>query len=88
MKDDSNAIYVSFNLAGIAVAYGMLALSIWLAPVDLSTKGFWGMGVFLLTLSLVNFVKYRIDARAQQDRINQIEAARTEKLLEEYVSEK
>ncbi|QHQ33992.1 hypothetical protein [Algicella marina] len=88
MKNESNEIYTMFNMAGIATAYGMLALSIWLAPVDLSTKGFWGMGVFLLTLSLVNFVKYRIDARSQQDRINQIEAARTEKMLEEYVSEK
>ncbi len=88
MKDESNAIYVTFNMAGIAVAYGMLALSIWLAPVDLSTKGFWGMGVFLLTLSLVNFVKYRIDDRASRDRINQIEAARTEKMLEDYVADK
>ncbi|MEO0911410.1 MAG: hypothetical protein AAFY59_00245 [Pseudomonadota bacterium] len=85
---ESNTIYMTFNMAGVAVAYGMLGLSIWLAPVDLSTKGFWGMGVFLLTLSLVNFVKYRIDERASRDRINQIEAAKTEKMLEEYVGDK
>ncbi len=88
MTNESNAIYTAFNMAGVAVAYGMLALSIWLAPVDLSTKGYWGMGVFLLTLSLVNFVKYRIDDRAARDRINQIEAAKNEKLLEEFVTEK
>lgn len=49
---------------GIAVAYFMLGLSIWMAPVDLSTKCFWAIGVFLLTLSLVNFVKYRMEEAA------------------------
>ncbi|MEM1267744.1 MAG: hypothetical protein AAGI50_17195 [Pseudomonadota bacterium] len=87
MNTESNAIYITFNLAGIAVAYGMLGLSIWLAPVDISTKGFWAMGVFLLTLSLVNFVKYRVDDRASREKIARIEAARDEKLLADYVAE-
>ncbi|MEM8656872.1 MAG: hypothetical protein AAFV27_01500 [Pseudomonadota bacterium] len=86
-NDDSISIYTSFNFAGVVVAYGMLGLSIWLSDVPLSTKGFWGMGVFLLTLSLVNFVKYRIDARAMDDRINKIEAAKNEKILEQLVTE-
>lgn len=87
-QDNGNSIYTLFNLAGVATAYGMLALSIWLAPVDLSTKGFWGMGVLLLTLSLVNLVKYRIDDRVRADRIRQLEVARDDKLLEEFVTEK
>ncbi|QPH55151.1 YiaA/YiaB family inner membrane protein [Pontivivens ytuae] len=87
INDNGNSIYTTFNFAGVAVAYGMLALSIWLAPVDLSTKGFWGMGVFLLTLSLVNLVKYRIDNRIREDRIRQLEAARDDKLLEEFVTD-
>ena len=37
-KTDTTTI-MFFNGIGVAVAYGMLALSIWLAPVDLSTKG-------------------------------------------------
>ncbi|RED14296.1 hypothetical protein [Pontivivens insulae] len=86
--DESNSIYTLFNLAGVATAYVMLGLSIWLSDVPLSTKGFWGMGVFLLTLSLVNLVKYRIDDRAKADRIRQLEAARDDKLLSEFVSEK
>lgn len=85
--DNGNSVYTMFNMLGVAVAYGMLALSIWLAPVDLSTKGFWGMGVFLLTLSLVNLVKYRIDDRARADRIRQLEDARDDKLLSEFVSD-
>ena len=67
MTNQSNAIYQMFNAVGIATAYLMLSLSVWLAPVDLSTKGYWGMGIFLLTLALVNFVKYRIEDRQQQE---------------------
>lgn len=84
----TTGIYTAFNALGVAIAYGMLALSLWLAPVDLSTKGYWGMGVLLLTLSLVNLVKYRFDQRANEDRITKLEEARNEKLLEEYVVEK
>jgi len=36
----------------------MPALSVYMSPdVPLSTKGFWGIGILLLTLALVNFVK-------------------------------
>jgi len=86
--NSTTSIYTLFNGLGVAVAYGMLALSLWLAPVDLSTKGYWGMGVLLLTLSLVNLVKYRFDQRNNEDRIAKLEEARNEKLLEEYVVEK
>jgi len=44
------------------------------------------MGIVLLIGSLVNLVKYRMDARMQQDVVRQIEAARNEKILKEYVS--
>lgn len=87
-NQSSVRVYTMFNGLGVATAYFMLALSLWLAPVDLSTKGYWGMGIFMLTLSLVNFVKYRIEERQQSDRISQIEAAKNERLLAEYVSEK
>jgi hypothetical protein len=50
------------------------------------TKGYWGMGIVLLMASLVNFVKYRMDQRIQQDVVHQIEAAKNEKILKEYVS--
>lgn len=43
--------------------------------------------MLLLTLSLVNFVKYRFENQARIDRINRIEEARNEKLLEDYVGE-
>jgi len=85
MNSDYNQIYVIFNAAGVVAALFLLSLSLWLAPVDIATKGYWGMGIVLLMASLVNFVKYRMDARIQQDVVRQIEAAKNEKILKEYV---
>jgi hypothetical protein len=87
-KTSHNALIINFNLAGIIISLGMLALSIWLTPVELATKGFWAIGVLMLSLSLVNFVKYRIEDRIREDRIQRLEDARNEKLLEDYVSDK
>jgi hypothetical protein len=57
-----NALIVSLNVAGVIIAYALLAISLWLSTdVPLATKGYWGMGILLLTLSLVNVVKYRFD---------------------------
>jgi len=86
-KND-NALIMFFNLAGVVVAYGMLALSLYMSPdVPLSTKGYWGIGILMLTLSLVNFVKYRFDERLSDDRIQRLEDAKNEKLLSEYVGD-
>lgn len=76
------------NGAGIVIAYALLGLSLYLSTeVPLATKGFWGIAVLLLTLSLVNFVKYRFDSQLHDDRISRIEAARNEKLLADYVTD-
>ena len=87
-RDDDNKLITAFNALGVATAYAMLGLSIWMAPINLATKGFWALGILLLTLALVNYVKYRFDARLREDRIQRLEEARNEKLLEEYVGEK
>jgi len=85
-KND-NAMITLFNGAGVVVAYGMLALSLYMSPdVPLSTKGYWGIGILLLTLSLVNFVKLRFDERLSEDRVTRLEEARNERILSEYVS--
>jgi len=87
MNDSNNSLYAGFNALGVLTAYIMMALSVWLAPVDLSTKGYWGMGIFLLTVSLVNFVKYRMDERTAQERLSKLEAAKTEKLIGDFVTD-
>lgn len=86
-KNDNNLI-ILLNSAGVAIAYGLLGLSLWLSTdVPLATKGYWAMGILLLTLSLINVVKYRFDHRSSADRISRIEEARNEKLLEETLSD-
>ncbi|MFT5065760.1 MAG: hypothetical protein ACJAXK_000368 [Yoonia sp.] len=83
-----NALIMFFNGAAVLVAYGMLGLSLYLSTdVPLSTKGFWGISVLLLTLALVNFVKYRFDDRLSVDRVQRLEEARNEKLLSDYVTD-
>ena len=85
---NDNALIMFLNFAGVGVAYGLLAISLWLSvDVPLATKGYWGMGIVLLTLSLVNLVKYRFDSRGAEDRIRKIEEAKNEKILEDFVSD-
>ena len=85
-NENSSVVYTILNLGGVAVAYLMLAGSIYYAPVDFSTKGYWAMGILLLTISLINVVKYRFDERSANDRVRKIEDAKNEKMLSEYVS--
>jgi hypothetical protein len=87
MNSNSNQVYIAFNGLGVVTAYVMLALSVWLAPVDLSTKGYWGMGIFMLTVALVNLVKYRLDDRIQAERLYKLEAAKNEKIIQDYIAE-
>lgn len=88
LSKNDNSLIMFVNGLGVAVAYGMLGISLWLSTeVPLATKGFWGMAVLMLTLALVNFVKYRFDEKMSEDRIQRIEDAKNEKLLEDYVGE-
>ena len=83
-----NGLILMLNGAGVVVAYALLAISLYLSTdVPLATKGYWGMGIVLLTLSLINVVKYRFDARTAEDRINRIEEARNDKLLEDALKD-
>ncbi|ESY65615.1 MULTISPECIES: YiaA/YiaB family inner membrane protein [Mesorhizobium] len=82
---NANQTYIMLNTASVGAAYFMLGLSLWLAPVDLATKGYWAMGILLLTGSLVNLVKYRTDERLSAEMTAKIEKARNEKLISEYV---
>lgn len=83
-----NSLIMNLNFLGVIVAYGLLAMSLWLSvDVPLATKGYWGMGILLLTLSLINVVKYRFDMRFSDDRIRKIEDAKNEKLLEDALKE-
>ncbi|WP_164659826.1 hypothetical protein [Tropicibacter sp. Alg240-R139] len=86
IERNDNALILMLNGAGVLMAYGLLGVSLWLSTeVPLATKGYWGMGILLLTISLINVVKYRFDHRSSEDRIRRIEEARNEKMLEEAI---
>lgn len=83
-----NTLILNLNFVGVALAYSLLGLSLWLSTdVPLATKGYWAMGIFLLTLSLINVVKYRFDMRLDEDRLKRIEDARNEKILEDAIKD-
>lgn len=82
-----NSLIMNFNLLGVVASLSLLGLSIWITDIPLSAKGFWGIGVLMLSLSLVNFVKYRFDERLSSDRLHRLEDAKNEKLLEDYVND-
>ncbi len=87
MKND-NSLIINLNMGGVLVAYVLLAISLWLSTeVPLATKGYWGMGILLLTISLINVVKYRMDAKLGDDRIRLLEDAKNERLLAEFVTD-
>lgn len=87
-EQNENNLIIMLNVAGVFIAYGLLGLSLYMSvDVPLATKGYWGMGILLLTISLINVVKYRFDWRSSADRLRKIEDARNEKLLEEALKE-
>ncbi|WP_137702951.1 hypothetical protein [Marimonas lutisalis] len=87
MNKNDNTLIMVFNGAGVVAAYILLGISLWLSTeVPLSTKGFWGIGILMLTISLVNFVKYRFDTQQREDRLRMIEEAKNEQMLAKYVT--
>lgn len=87
-QNNDNNLILFLNFAGVGVAYGLLALSLYMSTdVPLATKGYWGMGILMLTISLINVVKYRFDMKSSADRIRRIEDARNEKMLEDALAE-
>ena len=88
MDRNDNTLILNLNFGGVFLAYGLLAISLWLnTDIPLSTKGYWGMGIVLLTISLINVVKYKFDQRMNSDRIKRLEEAKTEKMLEEALKD-
>lgn len=88
MTNNDNGLIIFLNGAGVVLAYGLLGISLWLSTeVPLATKGYWGMGIVLLTLSLINVVKYRFENLSSADRIRKIEEAKNEKILEDFVND-
>jgi hypothetical protein len=84
---EQSKLWIRFNYACVAAAYALLGLSLILMPVDLSTKGFVGMGVVFLSGSLVTLVKTLQETRINQQFSSKVERAKHEKLVSDYVAQ-
>ncbi|MDG1417007.1 MAG: YiaA/YiaB family inner membrane protein [Maricaulis sp.] len=80
-------LWITFNYACVIVAYAMLGLSLLLMPVDISTKGYVGMGILFLTGSLITLVKTLQETRINEQFSSKVERAKQEKLLSDYVAQ-
>ncbi|MBO6798227.1 YiaA/YiaB family inner membrane protein [Maricaulis sp.] len=83
---EQSKLWIGFNYACVAIALGMLSLSLLLMPVDLSTKGYLGMGILFLCGSLITLVKTLQEVRINEQFSSKVERAKQEKLLSEYAS--
>ncbi|MGV3552996.1 YiaA/YiaB family inner membrane protein [Rhizobium sp.] len=73
--------WVSFSYASFGAAAFMLALGIYMMPLDLWGKGYLTMGILMLVQTTVNVTKTIRDNAESEKLIRKVEDAKTEKLL-------
>lgn len=73
--------WTSFSYASFGLAAFMLALGIYLMPLDLWGKGYLAMGILMLVQTAVNVTKTLRDNQEAEKLIRRIDDAKTEKLL-------
>lgn len=76
--------WVSFSYVSFTVAASMLAVGIYLMPLDLWGKGYLTMGILMLVQTTVNITKTLRDNAEADKLIRKVEDARTEKLLVKF----
>ena len=78
-----SAAWVTFTYISFAASAFMVALGIWLLPLDLSMKGYLAMGIVMLIQSCVTLTKTIRDMHESGRLVNRIEDAKAERLLME-----
>jgi hypothetical protein len=73
--------WVSFSYLSFGAAALMLALGIYMMPLDLWGKGYLTMGILMLVQTTVNVTKTLRDNQEAEKLIRKVEDAKTEKLL-------
>lgn len=76
-----SSAWVSFSYLSFGVAAVMLAIGIYLMPLDLWGKGYLTMGILMLVQTAVNVTKTIRDNQEAEKLIRKVEDAKTEKLL-------
>jgi hypothetical protein len=78
-----SAAWVTFTYISFAASAFMVAIGIWLLPLDLSMKGYLTMGFLMLIQSCVTMTKTMRDMHEGGKLVNRIEDAKAERLLME-----
>ncbi|MBO9101571.1 MULTISPECIES: YiaA/YiaB family inner membrane protein [Rhizobium] len=73
--------WISFSYVSFASAAIMLAVGLYMMPLDLWGKGYLTMGIVMLVQTTVNITKTLRDNSEAEKLIRKVEDARTEKLL-------
>lgn len=73
--------WVSFSYLSCGIAAFMLALGIYMMPLDLWGKGYLTMGILMLVQTAINVTKTIRDNQEADRLIRKVEDAKTEKLL-------
>jgi hypothetical protein len=73
--------WVSFSYVSFGSAAVMLAVGLYMMPIDLWGKGYLSMGILMLVQTTVNITKTLRDNTEAEKLIRKVEDARTEKLL-------
>ena len=76
-----SSTWVSFSYLSFGAAAFMLALGIYMMPLDLWGKGYLTMGILMLVQTTVNVTKTIRDNAESEKLIRKVEDAKTEKLL-------
>ncbi|MBX5022437.1 YiaA/YiaB family inner membrane protein [Rhizobium lentis] len=79
-----SASWVSFSYISFGAAAFMLALGLYMMPLDLWGKGYLAMGILMLVQTTVNITKTLRDNAESEKLIRKVEDARTEKLLVKF----
>lgn len=76
-----SSAWVSFSYLSFGAAATMLALGLYMMPLDLWGKGYLVMGILMLVQTTVNVAKTVRDNQEAEKLIRKVEDAKTEKLL-------
>lgn len=73
--------WIVFTYVSFIAAIGMIGSGIVLAPIDLSLKAYFAMGMLMLIQSCITMTKTMRDVEESAKLVNRLEEAKTERLL-------
>ncbi len=75
--------WVTFTYASFIAAASMVAIGVYLMPIDMWIKGYIAMGIVMLVQSCVTLTKTVRDVHEGSRLVNRIEDAKAERILME-----